>query len=121
MNLIGLETLDCIAIIYNLKTSIPRVTIKTRYPHHPSHTLESVALIKRLQNWSVKLLITHHEKRDNMVALPPLLSTLNIEETKKNLCRKIVGRKIVICTELCTTNYITYMHTYKTGLDQLVK
>ena len=32
------------------------------------------------------------------------------------LCRKFVGRKIVIRTELCMTKHITYMHTYKTGL-----
>ena len=40
---------------------------------------------------------------------------------KKNLCRKVIGSKIVICTQLCMTKYITYMHTYKTRLDQIVK
>ena len=32
-----------------------------------------------------------------------------------------VESKIVICTELCMTKYISYMHTYKTALDQFVR
>ena len=37
------------------------------------------------------------------------------------LYRKVLWIKIFIRTELCMTKYITYIHTYKTGLYQLVK
>ena len=47
MNLIEFKKITSIEIIYNLKTSIPRVISKSRYPHHAIHALESVAYIER--------------------------------------------------------------------------
>ena len=42
-------------------------------------------------------------------------------EHKKNIFRKGYGSKIFTRTELCMKKHITYKHTYKTGLYQLVK
>ena len=114
--------LTYITIIYNLKNSIPRVKIKTRYPHHDIHELESVAYIKISQIQSVKRLRTNHENRDTMGSIIHLLSALKSNETQNNTyLHKRSWQKIVICKEFCMTNYITYIHTYKTMLYQLVK
>ena len=54
--------------------------------------------------------------------IPHMLSLPNIEEIQKQTpLQKSNWLKIVICTDLCLTRYITYMHTCKTGLDQIVK
>ena len=56
-------------------------------------------------------------------ALPHLVSLLEGNETQKQppFCRREVGNKTVIRTDLCMTKYITYIPTYRTKLNQLVK
>ena len=56
-----------------------------------------------------------------MGVLPHMLSTLRSKETRKQHPFAEKELKKFIRTELCTTKYMNYMHTYKTGLDQLVK
>ena len=37
------------------------------------------------------------------------------------LCRKIIGIRLVICTDFWINMYTTPIYKYKSGLDQLVK
>ena len=51
-----------------------------------------------------------------------LLSSLKSKETQNCLpLQKHNWEKIVICTDLCLTKYITYIYTGKNVLDHMVK
>ena len=104
-------------LIYNtLETSISRVTIKMRKPHHASHALERVAYIKISQNQTLKRLKNHPWNRDTMGDIPHLLSTLKIKETqKKHIFRKGVRSKIIIRAELCMTKILLIFLHIKPG------
>ena len=53
----------------NNKTSIPRVIILSRLPHHAIHALERVTKIERPKKKILKLLRAHSDKRYTMGAL----------------------------------------------------
>ena len=57
-----------------------------------------------------------------MGALPHMLSSKRARRYKNiSFQRKGIGIKIVMRTELCMTKNITYIYTYKTGLNILIK
>ena len=77
---------------------------------------------RNIEKLELKTPKNHHEKIYTMGDLPHLLSSLNSKETKNYLhFQKRNGDKNTHSYILCTTKYITYIYTYKTSLDQIVK
>ena len=53
--------------------------------------------------------------RENMGAIPHILSLIIARKHKNiTLCRKLIRRKIVICTDLCLTKHVTYIYQLST-------
>ena len=70
----------------------------------------------KIENLELKTPNNSPLERDPMGDLPHMFYLINIKESQNNPhFQKSSWEKISICTKLCMTKHITYIHTYKPG------